>query len=144
MATKKETAVKETKTTATKETKAKTTRAKKETVEKEEATVKKATTAKVEETKAEEKTEVKATKTYYKPYNKGFGGKRRKKFCKFCAKGIEHVDYKDVETLKKYLNHHLKIMSARLTGTCSKHQKRVSNAIKRARIVALIPFIIQD
>ncbi len=84
------------------------------------------------------------TKPNYKSYNKSYGGKRRKKFCKFCAKGIEHVDYKDVDMLKKYLNHHLKIMGARVTGTCSKHQRRLSNSIKRARVVALIPFIIQD
>lgn len=145
MATKKETATKETKAKAKKE----------EVVANEETTTKKTTKAKKDEaqkeveTKTEEKTNNTESKpvekrTYYKPYNKNFGGKRRKKFCKFCAKGIEHVDYKDVETLRKYLNHHLKIMSARLTGTCSKHQKRVSNAIKRARIVALIPFIIQD
>lgn len=84
-------------------------------------------------------------KTFYKnQHGKNFGSKRRKKFCKFCAKGIEHVDYKDVDTLKKYLNHHLKIMAARATGTCGKHQRRVSNAIKRARLVALIPFVVQD
>lgn len=66
---------------------------------------------------------------------------RRKKFCNFCAKGIEHVDYKDVATLEKYLNQSLKIASRKVTAACSKHQRRVSNAIKRARIVALIPFI---
>lgn len=66
---------------------------------------------------------------------------RRKKFCNFCARGIEHVDYKDVKTLEKYLNQSLKIASRKITGACSTHQRRVSNAIKRARIVALIPFI---
>lgn len=66
---------------------------------------------------------------------------RRKKFCMLCAKGIEHVDYKDVELLEKYLNQSLKIASRKITAACSTHQRRVSNAIKRARIVALIPFI---
>lgn len=66
---------------------------------------------------------------------------KRKKFCKLCAKGIEHVDYKDVDTLNKYLNYSLKISSRKLTGACSSHQRKISNAIKRARIVALIPFV---
>lgn len=66
---------------------------------------------------------------------------RRKKFCMLCAKGIEHVDYKDVALLEKYLNQSLKIASRKITAACSTHQRRVSNAIKRARIVALIPFI---
>lgn len=63
---------------------------------------------------------------------------RRKKFCKLCAKGIEFVDYKDVELLKKYLNHNMKIASRKITFACSSHQRRISNAIKRARIVALL------
>lgn len=63
---------------------------------------------------------------------------RRKKFCKLCAKGIEHVDYKDIELLSKYLNHNMKISSRKQTSACASHQRRISNAIKRARIVALI------
>lgn len=77
-------------------------------------------------------------------YNNARGGNRyykRRKFCKLCAKGIEHVDYKDVDTLNKYLNHSLKIAPRKLTGACSSHQRKISNAIKRARIVALIPFV---
>lgn len=68
--------------------------------------------------------------------NKFYG--RRKKFCKLCAKGIEHVDYKDIELLSKYLNHNMKISSRKQTSACASHQRRISNAIKRARIVALI------
>lgn len=63
---------------------------------------------------------------------------RRKKFCKLCAKGIEHVDYKDIDLLSKYLNHNMKISSRKQTSACASHQRRISNAIKRARIVALI------
>lgn len=67
--------------------------------------------------------------------------KPRKKVCQFCAAGIEQIDYKDTKTLEKYINSICKIMPKRTTGTCTKHQRRVSNAIKRARIVALLPFI---
>lgn len=63
---------------------------------------------------------------------------RRKKFCKLCASGVEHVDYKDIELLSKYLNHNMKIASRKQTSACASHQRRISNAIKRARIVALI------
>ena len=63
---------------------------------------------------------------------------RRKKFCKLCAKGVEHVDYKDIELLEKYLNHNMKIASRKITSACCSHQRRIANAIKRARIVALI------
>ena len=66
---------------------------------------------------------------------------KRKKFCKLCAKGIFHVDYKDVELISKYLTHNLKIAPRKQTGACAMHQRRVANAIKRARIVALIPYI---
>lgn len=124
-----------------KETSTKKTTTKKTTEKATASTETKAAKTVAKEASAQEKP---TTRTYYKSYGKSFGGKRRKKFCKFCAKGIEHVDYKDVDTLKKYLNQHLKIMAARVTGTCGRHQRRVSNAIKRARIVALIPFVIQD
>lgn len=65
----------------------------------------------------------------------------KRKYCSLCAKGIEHVDYKNVDLLKKYLNQSNKIAPKRASGCCTKHQRRVSNAIKRARIVALLPFV---
>lgn len=71
-------------------------------------------------------------------YNKR---KPRKKVCQLCIKGIEQVDYKDTELLLKYISSNCKIVPRRITGSCTKHQKRISNAIKRARIVALLPFI---
>lgn len=76
-------------------------------------------------------------------FNRGFPNKfgKRKKFCKLCAKGINHVDYKNVELLYKHLTSNLKIASAKITFTCRKHQTMVSSAIKRARLVALIPYI---
>ena len=64
-----------------------------------------------------------------------------RKICMFCAKGILHVDYKDVPLLKQYLNVYGKILPRRQVGNCLMHQRFVSNAIKRARIVALLPFI---
>lgn len=67
--------------------------------------------------------------------------KPRKKICPFCAKGIEQVDYKDVETLQRHINSNYKIIPSRISKCCTRHQRRVANAIKRARIVALLPFI---
>lgn len=67
--------------------------------------------------------------------------KPRKKICPFCARGIEQIDYKNVEVLQKHINANCKILPSRITKTCAKHQRRVANAIKRARIVALLPFI---
>lgn len=69
--------------------------------------------------------------------------KPRKKICYFCSRGIEQIDYKDVDTLNKFINQIAKIQPRRINGNCSKHQRRVANAIKRARIVALLPFIVE-
>jgi small subunit ribosomal protein S18 len=64
---------------------------------------------------------------------------RRKKVCQFCADKTENIDYKDVEKLKKYITDRGKILPKRVTGTCAIHQRDVTKAIKRARIVALLP-----
>ena len=64
----------------------------------------------------------------------------RKKVCQFCAEHTEVIDYKDVETLKKYISERGKILPRRVTGTCTMHQREVTKAIKRARVVALLPF----
>lgn len=74
-------------------------------------------------------------------YNNNFKKKPRKKVCQFCVNGIEQVDYKDTKTLERHINSICKIIPKRISGCCAKHQRRVSNAIKRARIVALLPFI---
>ena len=68
------------------------------------------------------------------------GGMRRKKVCQFCSDKTEVIDYKDVEKLKKYVTERGKILPKRITGTCAMHQREVTTAIKRARIVALLPY----
>ena len=65
---------------------------------------------------------------------------KRKKFCRFTAAGVEQVDYKDVDTLKDFIQDNGKIMPARLTGTRAHYQRQVDTAIKRARFLALLPY----
>ena len=73
--------------------------------------------------------------------NKRRGGMRRKKVCQFCADKTETIDYKDTEKLRKYITERGKILPKRITGTCAVHQREVTTAIKRARIVALLPYV---
>ncbi|MDF2655316.1 MAG: rpsR [Bacillota bacterium] len=68
------------------------------------------------------------------------GGMRRRKVCQFCADKTETIDYKDVDKLRKYVTDRGKILPKRITGTCAIHQREVTKAIKRARIVALLPY----
>ncbi|GGI53182.1 MAG TPA: 30S ribosomal protein S18 [Oxalicibacterium sp.] len=65
---------------------------------------------------------------------------KRKKFCRFTAAGVEQVDYKDIDTLKDFVQENGKIMPARLTGTKAIYQRQVDTAIKRARFLALLPY----
>ena len=65
---------------------------------------------------------------------------KRKKFCRFTAANVEQVDYKDVDTLKDFVQENGKIMPARLTGTRAHYQRQVDTAIKRARYLALLPY----
>ncbi len=65
----------------------------------------------------------------------------RKKVCKFCADPNLVIDYKKPEILKSFLNEKGMILHRRQTGTCAYHQRRLTEAIKRARIVALLPFV---
>jgi len=65
----------------------------------------------------------------------------RKKVCRMCVNKINTLDYKDVDTLKRFITDRGKIMPRRMTGTCAKHQRVVSAAVKRARMVALLPFV---
>lgn len=65
----------------------------------------------------------------------------RKKVCKFCQDKIEEIDYKDVALLKKFTSERGKILPMRVTGTCAKHQRALTLAVKRARVVALMPFV---
>ncbi len=66
---------------------------------------------------------------------------KKKKYCRFQKAGIKYVDYKDPEFLKKFLNEQGKILPRRLTGTSQKFQKKVDQAVKRARHLALLPFV---
>ena len=67
--------------------------------------------------------------------------RRKKKVCAFCSdKSTVVIDYKDVATLKKYISERGKILPRRVTGTCAMHQRAVARAIKRARVVAILPF----
>ena len=66
---------------------------------------------------------------------------RKKKYCRFKKAGIKYVDYKDPEFLKKFLNEQGKILPRRITGTSLKFQRKVAQAIKRARSLALLPYV---
>lgn len=67
--------------------------------------------------------------------------RRRQKVSKFDEWGIETIDYKDVERLKEFLSEHAKILSRRVTGSRAKHQRSLTRAIKRARYMALLPYV---
>ena len=65
---------------------------------------------------------------------------RRKRVCKFCVEKLEYIDFKDVKMLQQFIPERGKILPRRISGTCALHQRKLQNAIKRARTVALIPF----
>lgn len=65
----------------------------------------------------------------------------RRKVCGFCVDKVEHIDYKDTARLRKYVSERGKIMPRRMSGVCAKHQRELAIAIKRARIVALLPYV---
>ena len=69
------------------------------------------------------------------------GGRRRKKVCVYCADKNAVIDYKDVNKLKRYVSERGKILPRRITGNCAKHQRKLTTAIKRARHIALMPYI---
>ncbi len=74
------------------------------------------------------------------------GGKKfkakKQKVCWFCSNSVERVDYKEVDRLRRYMDDRGKIYPRRITGTCAKHQRQLTNAIKRARVMALLPFVV--
>lgn len=67
--------------------------------------------------------------------------KNRKKYCRFKKAGIKYIDYKDADFLKKFLNEQGKILPRRITGTSLKFQRRIAQAVKRARHLALLPYV---
>lgn len=90
----------------------------------------------VAEEAVEERTEAPSQRMAQRPNRM-----RRKKVCTFCADSIDHVDYKDTARLKKCTSERGKILPRRISGTCAKHQRQLTLAIKRARMVALLPYI---
>ena len=66
--------------------------------------------------------------------------KGRKKVCNFCVEKVEYIDYKDVPRLRRYIFDRAKILPRRVTGTCAKHQRELTTAIKRARHIAILPY----
>ena len=72
--------------------------------------------------------------------NRRGGRQGRKKVCGFCVDKVESIDYKDVARLRRYISERAKILPRRVTGTCARHQRELTVAIKRARHLALLPF----
>ncbi len=66
---------------------------------------------------------------------------QRRKFCRFCADKVSFIDYKDIKVLRGYMTERGKILSRKVTGNCSVHQRELTVAMKRARNIALIPFM---
>ena len=69
------------------------------------------------------------------------GRKGRRKVCSFCVDKIDTIDYKDVARLRRFMSERAKILPRRVTGTCAAHQRELTVAIKRARHIALMPFV---
>ncbi|MFA5388714.1 MAG: 30S ribosomal protein S18 [Candidatus Omnitrophota bacterium] len=90
--------------------------------------------------RSDDKTKKSRTKTKTKRFDskdKFF----RKKSCRFCLDKTEVIDYKDALRLKRFITEKGKIMPSRLTGNCAKHQRKIAVAVKRARFVALLPYV---
>ena len=66
--------------------------------------------------------------------------KRKPKVCMFCVDKVEHIDYKEIDKLKKFISERGKIVPRRVTGNCAKHQRQLTEAIKRVRYLALLPY----
>jgi len=69
------------------------------------------------------------------------GRRSRRRVCSFCVDKVEHVDYKDTARLRRYISERGKIMPRRISGNCAKHQRQFRQAAKRARFLALLPYI---
>jgi len=73
--------------------------------------------------------------------SRGNNGKKKRKVCNFCVDRIEFIDYKDAPRLRKFISERAKILPRRITGTCTRHQRELTVAIKRSRQIALLPFV---
>ena len=69
------------------------------------------------------------------------GNRKRRKVCAFCVDKVEHIDYKDAAKLKRFLSERSKLLHRRTTGPCAMHQRQLTEAIKRARQIALLPYV---
>ena len=69
------------------------------------------------------------------------GRKGHRKVCQFCVDKIDYIDYKDVARLRRCMSERAKILPRRVTGTCARHQRDLTTAIKRARQIALLPYV---
>jgi small subunit ribosomal protein S18 len=69
--------------------------------------------------------------------------RRKRKICRFCDQKIKSIDYKDDRMLRRYLTERGKIIPRRVTGVCARHQRQLTTAIKRGRVLALLPFIVE-
>jgi small subunit ribosomal protein S18 len=75
-----------------------------------------------------------------RPFTRGRDFRSRRKVCSFCVDHVREIDYKDVQRLRRYLSDRGKIEPRRKTGTCAKHQRRLTVALKNARFMALLPY----
>lgn len=84
-----------------------------------------------------------ADKVEEKKFDRPVRGARkgRRKVCSFCVDRVESIDYKDVARLRRFVSERAKILPRRVTGTCARHQRELTVAIKRARQIALMPFV---
>jgi len=73
-----------------------------------------------------------------KKRNEVLGSQERS--CFFCTKNFKYIDYKDTETLRRFTSSYAKIVPRKRSGVCTKHQRKLANAIKRARVMAMLPF----
>ncbi len=76
----------------------------------------------------------------YEKNDRRGGRKGRRKVCMFCVDKVDYIDYKDFGKLRRFTSERAKILPRRVTGTCAKHQRELTTAIKRARYVALLPY----
>jgi small subunit ribosomal protein S18 len=74
-------------------------------------------------------------------FDKNQRNRKRKKICQFCADKSDFIDYKDTIKLRRFLSDRSKILPRRTTGTCAQHQRELTEAIKRARQIALLPYV---
>ena len=65
----------------------------------------------------------------------------KRRYCRFCEKKIDRVDYREIDLLKSFITDRGKVIPRRISGTCARHQRQLTTAIKRARIIALLPFV---